>query len=113
MVRLYLCGGSILTPKFILTAATCTKDLSVKYSTVRAGSDQAHEGGVVLKVAYVIAHPKFHRKSLSYDFSLIKLASSLEFSSKIQPIELPDQDEPFYNNSLFYATGYGTSGGLG
>lgn len=109
-IRYYICGGSILTPKFILTAASCTKNLLIKYSTVRAGSTLANEGGVSLKIAYIIAHAEYNPKSLNNDFSLIKLASSLEFSSKIQPIDLPDQDEPIHNNSLFYATGYGYTG---
>lgn len=99
-----------MTQRFVLTAASCTENLLTKYSTVRAGSTLANEGGVSLRVAYTTRHDKYDRKSLKFDFSLIKLSSSLEFSKKIQPIDLPDQDEPLYNNSLFYATGYGYSG---
>lgn len=105
----HICGGSVISENFILTAAHCTSGQSVSSLTIRAGSDLYKYGGVVVKVEKILQHEKFDYSKIDFDFSLLKLAEPLTFSKQISPIALPSQDEPVEDDSLCFVTGWGNT----
>ncbi|XP_317174.3 trypsin-5 [Anopheles gambiae] len=100
------CGGSILSSKWILTAAHCINDNAPSKPTVRVGSSEHASGGTVIRVARIVPHP-MHGSKNNYDIALLELKNELTFSEKVQPIALPEQDEPIEEGTMGIVSGWG------
>jgi trypsin len=105
----HICGGSIIAPDLVLTAAHCTDGSSASRLRIRAGSDRYASGGVVIRVAKIIQHVKFDYSSIDYDYSILKLSEKLEFSDQIQSIALPLQDEKVEDGTECAVSGWGNT----
>ncbi|XP_018569145.2 melanization protease 1-like [Anoplophora glabripennis] len=101
----YLCGGTIITDSFILTAAHC---LSVgkrhELVTVRVGEhnlqtekdcativgvEHCSEKPMDLPVMQNIQHPDYDHGTLKNDIALVKVRTSITFTDYVQPVCLP------------------------
>lgn len=107
------CGGSIISPHWILSAAHCTVGIDPKSFNVRVGSSWHGAFGETINISQVVVHPEYTRLPTTgfwppnNDFTLIKLERPLIFGPRVQPIELPDEDAEIADGTLCMTSGWG------
>ncbi|KAF0289471.1 Trypsin-7 [Amphibalanus amphitrite] len=108
------CGGTVINNRYVLTAAHCTADLqsaSEIQVLLREHRIGTSDGEIRYSVAQIIDHPSYTNASGSgYDFSLLKLSSTIDFSSldnKVAPACLPTGGE--FANVSAIVSGWGTT----
>ena len=120
--RIYLstprsgCGASLISNQWLLSAAHCFFDTSgrqLQKVNVALGkynlSINHEQNQLIVENAQVFTHPKYissetthynshnqHQNNWNFDFALIKLPQTIEFTRYIQPICLPSQCDQSY-----------------
>ena len=87
------CGGSLVTPTHIITAAHCSA-YTAKYVSIGSHYANGTRDGEYIAVKRQIVHPKFNETTMTHDTMILELTKP----SKITPVKLMDA-------SLTLATG--------
>ncbi|KAH8280260.1 hypothetical protein KR018_001169, partial [Drosophila ironensis] len=100
------CGGSIYSSNIIVTAAHCLQSVSTSVLKVRVGSTYWNSGGTLVSVSSFKNHEGYNSNTMINDIAIIKLASSLSFSSSVKAISLATYSPA--NGASAAVSGWGT-----
>ncbi|XP_037687370.1 transmembrane protease serine 2 isoform X2 [Choloepus didactylus] len=109
----HVCGGSIVTAEWIVTAAHCVEAplSNPRYWTAFAGILQQSYMfyGSGYKIEKVISHPSYDSKTKNNDIALMKLQVPLTFTDKIRPVCLPNPGLKLEPTQPCWISGWGST----
>ncbi|XP_030236206.1 ST14 transmembrane serine protease matriptase a [Gadus morhua] len=119
----HLCGASIISERWLVTAAHCVQD-NGKSRFSQPGTWEAYLGLHVQRqtgktaerrtLKRIIPHPYYNEYTYDNDIALMELSSSVPYSDHIRPICMPAAQHVFPPGHSVWITGWGATreGGL-
>ncbi|XP_066503543.1 myeloblastin-like [Hoplias malabaricus] len=107
----HICGGFLVSEKFVMTAAHCWNTVPPLTAVLGAHNlENSKEGSMRMKVETYTAHPHYNPITLDNDIMLLKLKKTVPLGPTIKTIPIPKKEEDIPVGTKCSVAGWGRTG---
>ncbi|XP_055849976.1 trypsin 5G1-like isoform X2 [Episyrphus balteatus] len=103
------CGGSLISERYVLTAAHCAVGVKASSLTIRIGSSFYASGGRKVQVTKTNCHPQYNAATIDYDFCVLELEDWDPTGLTYGFAKLPEAGQDVADGTLLRVTGWGNT----